>query len=91
MAPNESRITAALVSMQQMTSGTILELDVLSSEPVPGYRDFGSKAVGQRITARLMHGAPDISTLIGKVIRARLRYEGDENSGMYLVSEVSAK
>jgi hypothetical protein len=91
VAPNASLITARVISTTSQETGTIVELEVIESQPIPGYLDFGANVIGQQVTARLVDDNSDLSDLIGQMITGQLRYEGDERGGAYLLSQVSAK
>lgn len=68
-----------------------VELEVIESQPIPGYLDFGANIVGKQVTARLVDDTSDLSGLIGQMITGQLRYHGDEQGGIYLLSRVSSK
>jgi hypothetical protein len=91
VAPNASLITARVISTTRNETGAFVELEVIESQPVPGYLDFGANIVGEQVTARLTDDTSDLSDLIGQMITGQLRYEGDEQGGIYLLSQVSAK
>ena len=91
VAPNASLITARVISTISEEAGIFVELEVTESQPIPGYLDFGAKIIGEQITARLVDDTSDLSELIGQMITGQLRYAGDEQGGIYLLSQVSAK
>lgn len=91
VAPNRSLITAKLISITKTNDVTFVEIEVLASEPIAGSLDMGANVVGKQITAQWIDDGGDLSPLIDHIISAKLRYEGDEGSGTYLISEVSEK
>jgi hypothetical protein len=91
VAPNASLITARVISTTRQEAGTFVEIEVIESQPIPGYLDFGANIVGEQVTARLIDDTSEVSDLIGQMITGQLRYEGDEQGGIYLLSQVSVK
>jgi hypothetical protein len=91
VAPNASLITARVISITTNETGTFVELEVIDSQPIPGYLDFGANIVGEQVTARLIDDTTDPSHLIDETITGQLRYAGGEHGGIYLLSQVNAK
>jgi hypothetical protein len=88
VAPNVSLITARVVSTTSENENIFFELEIIKSQPIPGYLDFGANIVGEQVTARLIDDIGDPSSLIDKVITGELRYAGGENAGTYLLSKI---
>jgi hypothetical protein len=89
--PNKSLITAKIISITTNDTGTFVELQIIETQSVPGFSNFGVKLVGKQITAKVVDDAGNISSLVGQIITGKLSYNGDEHSGLYLLSEVQKK
>jgi hypothetical protein len=91
VAPNASLITARVISATTNETGTFVQLEVIDSQPVPGYLDFGANIVGEQVTARLIDDMNNVTDLIDQTISGQLRYAGGEHGGTYLLSQVDTK
>jgi hypothetical protein len=91
VAPNASLITARVISATTNETGMFVQLEVIDSQPIPGYLDFGANIVGEQVAARLIDDTSDLSHLIDRTITGQLRFAGDEHGGTYLLSQVNPK
>ena len=73
VAPNASLITARVISTTRQEAGTFVEIEVVESQPIPGYLDFGANIVGEQVTARLIDDTSDLSDLIDQMITGQFR------------------
>lgn len=87
-APNRSLIQAYILSVSRDARGLVLTIDVLSSEPQPGFADFGAKVVGSQIEAVVADDAGG-TYASGQLIQGELSYRGDEHGGVYTLRPVS--
>lgn len=89
--PNASQITGKILSVSNEDVGVFVELLVVSSDPIPGFGNFGANVVGTQIKAKWMDAGGVPSVTSDQTITGELRYQGDEKTGMYLLSQVSVK
>lgn len=87
-APNLSLIRAEIVAVTQDKRGTVLTIDVLSSQPQEGFADFGAAVVGKQIEVLLLDNT-GIKLSADQIIVGELDYNGDEKGGLYFLSNVS--
>ncbi len=89
-APNLSLVQAKIIAIAQTANGPLLTVEILHSQPQPGFADFGSALVGKQIQATLLD-RPDVSLFAGLVIQGELSYNGDESGGLYLLRHIIAQ
>lgn len=64
-------------------------LDVLSSEPIPGYQDFVSRFVGKTIETKLL--VKNRIVCRDDAVKLIVKYEGDEHGGSFYAKETTGK
>lgn len=87
-APNSSLIQARIIATTQDDRGTVLTVEVLSSQKQEGYADFGSAVIGKQIEVLVV--ADTIMTFsVDQIIQGELSYTGDEHGGVYFLQNIS--
>lgn len=86
-APNRSVVEAKINDVKKTEDPDVLlaNIEVLSSEGLPGYLDFTKDYVGKTINTKLY--AKDKNVRSKKKTRLMMKYEGDEHGGSFYAQE----
>lgn len=97
VAPNDSMVTGVVLEYAILNSRLVdiepeqvlhaLQIEVLTSEDVPGMANFTKDKVGEII--RVYSTGWLSPYLFGKTIRANVQFRGDERGGKYWIRNVS--
>jgi hypothetical protein len=91
-APNMAHVVARIRDIRETKEPKILlvNLHVLSSEPVSGYEDFvSSRFVGKTMEAKLLSEGINISE--DHVVELLVTYKGDEHGGSFYAQRWSGE
>jgi hypothetical protein len=85
-APNDSIVTAKVISTVKQAGETQLTIEIQSSADIPGLANRTRGLIGKQIT---VIDDEDTSTVkAGQTITAHVKYQGDEKGGSYYASQV---
>lgn len=97
--PNESLVTAEVFDVRAVDSSALnvnppqmlyrMNLRLLSVQDAPPKANFLKKKIGEIVEVYSKEVLP--SDLVGKVIKGRITFRGDERSGLYWILEILEK
>jgi len=85
--PNMAIVVAKIRDIKSTEEPNVFDvnLDVLSSESIPGYQDFVSRFVGKTIETKLLIKNRTLPS--DDAVKLVVKYEGDEHGGSYYAQE----